>query len=256
MSLAGLGVVAIWHDLLPEAKGDFYEWHNREHMPERVGIPGFRRGRRYIATAGAPEYFNLYEADSPEVLGGADYLTRLNQPTPWTREVVASFRNVARGICRVLYSDGVGQGGAMLTLRFDVSEAAAAEVTSALLQRLLPPLVARIGIAGVHLCRTDEAISGIETAEKQARSDATQIPRWVVLIEGSADDALVQAAQALRAALTPLGVTDFDQASYRLEHQRCKLPTGVVLMRAIKHALNPKAVMNPGKMIRTRGPVD
>ena len=36
MSLAGSGVVAIWHDLLPEAKADFYEWHDREHMPERV----------------------------------------------------------------------------------------------------------------------------------------------------------------------------------------------------------------------------
>jgi hypothetical protein len=60
-----MGVVAIWHDLLPEAKDAFYEWHNREHMPERAGIPGFRRGRRYIATAGGPEYFNLYEADSP-----------------------------------------------------------------------------------------------------------------------------------------------------------------------------------------------
>ena len=55
MSLAGMGIVAIWHDLLPEAKADFYEWHTREHMPGRGGIPGFRRGRRYIALGGAPE---------------------------------------------------------------------------------------------------------------------------------------------------------------------------------------------------------
>jgi hypothetical protein len=49
MSLAGLGVVCIWHDLLPEARDEYHQWHNREHMPERVGIPGFRRGRRYVA---------------------------------------------------------------------------------------------------------------------------------------------------------------------------------------------------------------
>ena len=79
MSLAGTGVVAIWHDLLPEAKADFTEWHNREHMPERTAIPGFRRGRRYIATAGGPEYFNLYEAENPDVLAGADYLARTPQ---------------------------------------------------------------------------------------------------------------------------------------------------------------------------------
>ena len=87
MSLAGLGAVCIWHDLLPEARDDFHQWHNREHMPERVGIPGFRRGRRYVAVGSTPEYFNLYEADSPEVLGGQDYLNRLNAPTEWTRRV-------------------------------------------------------------------------------------------------------------------------------------------------------------------------
>lgn len=226
MSLAGLGVVAIWHDLLPEAKDAFYEWHNREHMPERVGIPGFRRGRRYIATSGTPEYFNLYEADSPEVLGGVDYLTRLNHPTPWTKEVVASFRNVARGICRVLYSTGVGQGGTMLTLRFDVPEESAADVAATLRQRLLPPLVDGPGIAGIHLCRADEAISRIETAEKKARSEGTQIPQWVVLVEGASDTAVASAATRLRDGMQPLGVTEFDQAIYRFEHQRCKLPAG------------------------------
>lgn len=226
MSLAGLGVVAIWHDLLPEAKDDFYEWHNREHMPERTAIAGFRRGRRYIATAGSPEYFNLYEADSPEVLGGIEYLTRLNHPTPWTREVVASFRKVARGICRVLYSGGVGQGGTMLTLRFDVTDAAADDVSDLLREQFLPLLADAPGIAGVHLCRADDATSRIDTAEKQARSDTTQIPRWIVLLEGGAEAPLAQAAQALRHALGPIGASGFDQACYRLEHQRCKAAAG------------------------------
>ena len=80
MSLNRTGVVAICHALLPEARDNFYEWHNREHMPERVGIPGFRRGRRYVGQRGTPEFFNLYEADRPEVLAGQDYLNRLNPP--------------------------------------------------------------------------------------------------------------------------------------------------------------------------------
>lgn len=226
MSLAGLGVVAIWHDLLPEAKDAFYEWHQREHMPERAGIPGFRRGRRYIATTGCPEYFNLYEADSPEVLGGVDYLTRLNHPTLWTKEVVASFRNVARGISRVLYSAGVGQGGAMLTLRFSVPDEAAASVSTALRQRLLPPLVDAQGIAGVHLCCTDDAISRIETAEKKARAAGTEVPSWILLIEGMSSFAVEQAAAQARQGLMALGTSSFNQATYRFEYQRCKLPGG------------------------------
>lgn len=227
MSLSGLGVVTIWHDLLPEAKDNFYEWHNREHMPERVGIPGFRRGRRYIALQGTPEYFNLYEADSPEVLSGQDYLQRLNAPTPWTREVVASFRNVVRGICRVLYSAGVGQGAVMLTLRFDVPKDAQAGIVRLLRQQVLPAIVDLRGITGVHLCRADEDGSRVETAEKKARTDGTAIPRWILLVEGISARAVEAAAQQVRTAMAAhAAVTDLDQAVYLLEYQRCKLPWG------------------------------
>ncbi len=53
MSLLGKAVVAIWNDILPEGRDNFIEWHNREHIPERVSIPGFLRGRRYIAEQGS-----------------------------------------------------------------------------------------------------------------------------------------------------------------------------------------------------------
>ena len=49
MSLSGSGVIAIWNDITDEGRANFYEWHDREHIPERVAIPGFLRGRRYIA---------------------------------------------------------------------------------------------------------------------------------------------------------------------------------------------------------------
>ncbi len=227
MSLAGLGAVCIWHDLLPEARDDFHQWHNREHMPERVGIPGFRRGRRYVAIAGTPEYFNLYEADSPEVLGGQDYLNRLNAPTEWTRRVVPSFRNVSRSICRVVYTEGVGQGGFMLTQRFDVGEGNRPRVVEALRQRLLPPLCDVKGIAGAHLCHADESISKVETAEKKTRADTTQVPTWIVLIEGNSSADVGAAGAALSAQLQPLlGAHGTEIATwvYQLEFSRCKMP--------------------------------
>jgi hypothetical protein len=227
MSLHGTGVVAIWHDLVPAAKEDFYEWHNREHMPERLGIPGFNRGRRYIAVHGKPEYFNLYEADSPDVLRGPDYLQRLNAPTPWTRQVVTTFRGVARGICRVLYSGGVGQGGVILTLRFSVASEAQEAVARLLRDELLPAVADRHGVAGAHLCRADVEGSRIETAERKARAGETAIPDWIVMIEGGAVGAVEQAAKPLRAALDArTGVHGQDQAVYALQHQRCKQPGG------------------------------
>jgi len=228
MSLYGQGAVTIWHDLLPQVKDTFYAWHNREHMPERVGIPGFRRGRRYIAEQGTPEYFNLYEADSPEVLSGQDYLNRLNAPTPWTREIVGSFRNVTRAICRVLYSAGVGQGGHILTLRFDLAPTAVLSVPTLLRQQILPPLVDAPGIVGTHLCQADDNGSRIETAEKKLRNQATGIPGWILLIEGISVPAVQAGCDQLLQQLANhnLLLDDQNQAVYRLESQRCKHPWG------------------------------
>lgn len=227
MSLAGLGAVCIWHDLLPEARDEFDQWHNREHMPERVGIPGFRRGRRYVAVAGEPQYFNLYEADSAEVLGGQDYLTRLNAPTEWTRRVVPSFRNVSRSICRVAHTDGVGQGGFILTQRFDFGAADRASVLEAMRRQLLPPLADRKGIAGVHVCLADESVSKLETAEKKARADSTLVPTWIVLIEGNSQRDVEAAGQALVASLNDLlgaMAPSVNMSSYQLEYSRGKTP--------------------------------
>ena len=43
------------------------------------------------------------------------------------------------------------------------------------------------GLAGAHLLVADPEGSAIETAEKRARSDATLIPRWIVLLESWGD---------------------------------------------------------------------
>ena len=224
MSLSGLGAVAIWHDIEPAARDEFYQWHNREHMPERVGIPGFHRGRRYAVIGSGPEYFNLYEADSLETLTGRDYLERLNAPTAWTQRVVPHFRNVARAICRVAFTHGVGSGGVMLTLRFALPDAAHDDLLAALRTRLLPPLAYRKGIAGLHLGLGDRAGSSIETAEKKVRAATTMVPSWIVLIEGNGVPDVDGAANELVPALLAAGARDLERSAYRLEFTRLKTP--------------------------------
>ena len=96
------GAVAIWHDIAPEGMDEFYAWHGEEHMPERVSIPGFHCGRRFMARQADLQFFNLYETQSPEVVRGSEYKARLDSPTPRTLSAVKHFRNVARSLCRVL----------------------------------------------------------------------------------------------------------------------------------------------------------
>src|SRR4051812_38631448 len=98
MSLAGEGVVAIWNGIRPEGRADFFEWHNREHMPERGAIPGFLRGRRDEGLDAQPEFFTLYETASVAVLSGADYLARLTAPPEGTRRATAHFTDTARSL--------------------------------------------------------------------------------------------------------------------------------------------------------------
>ncbi|MCP4564668.1 MAG: hypothetical protein GY873_03180 [Bosea sp.] len=189
MSLAGEGAVAIWHDIAPEGRAEFYAWHGEEHMPERVGIPGFLRGRRYVAIDADLEFFNLYEAQTVEVLKGQDYSARVNAPTPWTFSAVKHFRSVARAICRVSHTSGPAQGGLIATLRYDVPDNIASAHKAALLRGLVPDLLATRGVAGVHLLTADAQASGAATAEQAARGVANAVPRWVLLLEGWGDEA-------------------------------------------------------------------
>ena len=203
MSLAGLGVVAIWNDIEPQARAEFHEWHSREHMPERVGIPGFLRGRRYIALSGtppsaAPEYFTLYETRDLGVLTGADYLARLNAPTAWTRRCVASFLDTERALCTVAASLGAGQGGLLMTLRYDVAPDWKDRHRAWLAGQALPALASLPGICGAHLCIADTGASTLLTEEKKVRPHATIVPDWVVMVECAGERADIESACAQR----------------------------------------------------------
>ena len=80
MALLGNSALAIWHDIAEGGEADFHVWHSAEHMPERVGLPGFNRGRRCVAVDAAPRFFLLYEVDSLAVLTSRPYLARLDDP--------------------------------------------------------------------------------------------------------------------------------------------------------------------------------
>ena len=201
MSLRGRGALAIWHDLAPEAERDFIEWHNREHIPERLGVPGFLRGRRYRAVAGEPRWFNLYETEDLAVLTSPAYLARLNDPTPWTQRLMPALRGVARSICAVHASTGVGVGGHMLPVRAeDVEPGQEENLRRWLTTDCLPTVNDAAGIVGAHLCVADRAASKVQTEEKRRRSEPDQVPGWVVLAEASSRDSLAEIQHALSEA--------------------------------------------------------
>lgn len=221
MALLGQGAITIWQDARPEARAEFFEWHNREHIAERVGIAGFLRARRWVAIDGAPEFFTLYETADPQVHSSAGYLERLNNPSPWTRRFAPNMVNNIRSLCRVAYSIGAGQGGLLVALRYDVTLASEQAQLQLLTEKILPKLVEQPGITGVHLCLADKAASSIQTEEKKSRPQAALVPTWVILVEGAADRASLLAACSEALAdqvLTAAGAYGIARGLYQLQY--------------------------------------
>ena len=216
--LAGEAVVAIWNDIPPETREQFYDWHINEHMPERVGITGFRRGRRYIAIdpATKPEFFTLYELDTMQVAQGLDYANRLNDPTPATAHVTSRFQNTFRALARVLVSHGPGGGGVMLTIRFGCD---AQHIPG--LRALIRAAGQAARVTGAHFCQGDAVASGAVTAEYQGRTDSQAPPDCFIMIEATDAEALSHIM--LDRAMTGAGaLPPYERGIYRLEYSRGK----------------------------------
>ncbi len=224
MALCGEGAVCIWNDIAPESLDEFYAWHNQEHMPERVGIPGFRRGRRYLAADAetSPRFFTLYETATPEVILGQDYQNRLNAPTPWTKRVTQSFRNTFRALTRVKASIGPGSGGALATLRMTLPDERRDAFERLVSDDILPGLARLPMITGAHLCMTDMQASAGRTAETRGRTDIMEPPNTSVLFEGCTVDAVGECAGRFAASEAMPDGQAFERGLYVLEFTRLK----------------------------------
>jgi hypothetical protein len=196
--LAGKGVMINWSDVAPEHRPAYYEWHSREHMVGRVGIPGFRRGRRYIAVSAQRNFLVLYEVAELAVLTGADYLAKANAPSALTQRTTPFVKNSVRGLANVKASFGIGTGGYALTLRFDPRAGGEDGLGRYLASEALPRIVAIPEITGAHLLVADKTASSQVPVERKGRP--TVIPNWIVVLEGITLEALEKACNAQLAA--------------------------------------------------------
>lgn len=219
MALAGTGLVAIWNDIKPELREDFFEWHPREHMVERLGIPGFLRGRRYIAADGGVEFLTLYELTSTDVLLSDVYKTRLTNPTPWSTKTLPGFCNNERGACQIEFSDSYAMGGAMLTLRFEAEEGREEALVAALKHDVLPGIINTPRVTGVHLVKNDVALTGGNAGNQRGR--VITLPHLIVMVEGSGVEGVKAAGDLLlpNTRLVELGAkAKITRELYQLEY--------------------------------------
>ena len=116
--MSGKGVLAIWNDCVQSEENNYENWYQNEHLPERLGVPGFIRGRRYQSLVSSPRFFTWHEVASPSTLTSESYMARLSNPTPWTQEIMANvFLNASRTVCDRHIISGQVFGSTALTIQ-------------------------------------------------------------------------------------------------------------------------------------------
>jgi hypothetical protein len=178
----GLGLMAFWSDIDQDYVLRYQQWHNCEHIPERVGIPGFREGRRYRAMSDAPHFLMFYETDATSVLASDAYMAALNAPTDWTREALTHFRNPVRSIYSRLAEVGdAGQLAApyITALRFDLPDGSEGDYVGAWMQAVGQCR----GVLRARLWRADAAVSNIATSERKIYGGGPGKQAYLIMIE-------------------------------------------------------------------------
>lgn len=208
------GFMGFWSDIDADYRPRYREWHNCEHMPERVSIPGFIEGRRYRAASGGPTFFMCYVTTEPDVLSSPAYLAALNKPTPWTQEALTHFRAPERSLYRRLATFGsIAAHAPYITLvRFNDAR------PKAEIEHLLKDTFgdAPVGEGKVSFYDMDTDASKIMTAERRIYSAGPGERQYLIAAERKLRDQAQEAGARITQVLGPQA-SDVDAAVYWLE---------------------------------------
>jgi hypothetical protein len=209
MPLFGKGMLIVFTEVKARDERDLNEWYNREHIDERINLPGFHRARRYVAVRGSPKYLATYECDTVDDLATPGYLHLLANQTPWTQAVMARFTHFHRLTLRLQVDLTHGIGGALASVRFVPDPRRRKALATWLRQTALPRAIARPGLLGAAAVENDIEIANAPLQEKSMDHPKADEAEWVVLLEG-ADAASTGAAARAHfklSTLKPFGVT-------------------------------------------------
>jgi hypothetical protein len=204
-------------DVALDAIREHDEWHTREHLPERLSIPGFVRGTRWVALRGGPRYFVMYEVEQLATLTSQPYLDRLNNPSPWTSKMMTHYSGMTRGFCLMTGSVGSGVGYVGLLIRFKPAQAKEAALRQWLLQDCLPKLPRLSGIGSAHLF--EAAVAPKMTTEQRIRGADVALD-WALFLTGYSEEAVASLVTSdfSCARLQRHGAREPVHATYRLQY--------------------------------------
>ena len=190
------GLLCVMNDIAPACdRRDYEAWYQQDHVPDRLGIPGFLSARRYRRLNGPrAEFLTFYETATPQVLCSAPYLKRLAEPTDWTARIMAHFRTMSRSICRVALDEGQAGAGGLLAL------IAQQEAPAMGLEAQLSAMLKQPGVTRVRIWCADPTAT-VPSPEEKLRPGGDGSFATIIVVEGTN-------AEMINAALAAQGVSD------------------------------------------------
>ena len=185
------GLLFVASDVDPADDADFNRWYDREHVEERVRIPGFLSGARYFSLEGGRKYLGLYRTESLAVFRSAGYRAAFEKQTPWSVANLDRMRQPIRRVCAVQAVTGFGSGSHAVVLPL----AAAAEAPVAGAERAGRQLAEQAGFVQSSLLVPPATLS---TPLPRDPTDGRVLQPMLVVETRSADAA--RAARATAAA--------------------------------------------------------
>lgn len=201
------GTLAVWSGIDAEAEDDYNAWYDREHMFERVSVPGIRRARHYRTVSGAPKFFTYFELEEPSVVSSGVYFAQTNNPSPWTQRILPHFRDVNRTASRVVRRIGQGFGAAAMTVRLSLTNGEDTALEGWLADQWLPDAITRPGVIAGQLWRADIEASTQPGQDRDLRPEEDAISDLTLFVEGTETGRLEELAreQELIEALAKAG---------------------------------------------------
>ncbi|MGE4218374.1 MAG: hypothetical protein AB7G39_02910 [Alphaproteobacteria bacterium] len=197
MALSGTGFLFAAADMAPETDYDFNEWYNREHVPERLGITGFIRGRRFVAlTDSGPQYATLYETETPEAFTTEEYVGYVENPDENARHFLPKFSGITRTIGRIRHTVGRGDGGVVAFMPLTPLAGQDDVLRDWLTKEVMPALIKQHGVMAAHLLEKDTAVLAVSNRRHYRKGGGGELD-WVLALEAATQDDAVAAGRAL-----------------------------------------------------------
>jgi hypothetical protein len=142
------GILIVTTNPPVDMEEEFNAWYDREHLPERLSVPGFERAQRYYLTHGERRYLALYDVSAFDVFESPAYLaTSGDNNTPWTKRIISRCNFIRAPAEQIYPRDALTRSAPrLMMLRFAEAAARADDIVLASRSSIAGPAVEQLRV--------------------------------------------------------------------------------------------------------------